>query len=276
LTRAIGYCRVSTKDQKEHGTSIPDQREKIAKCCSDKGWQLIAILEDNQTGTKLEIRDGIQNILSRLDDWDVLVITKPDRLSRSFVDAEYMFKDIFEPKNKNVWSIEMGDNLTTHPELRQFKSIIADMEVRNIRSRSAQGFEYASRGGFWIGKAPFGYRTQIVGKSHKDRKRLTPDEDSELVNIIFKLASEGASHSEIAIQVPQVARTSIITILSNPIYYGFRKLSKREVLKDDSGLITSAKRIEWWVKHDYEGIVEQKYLDVCFRRYRISDKIGKV
>jgi DNA invertase Pin-like site-specific DNA recombinase len=190
-----------------------------------------------------------------------------------------MFKDFFEPKNKNVWSIEMGDNLTTHPELRQFKSIISDMEVRNIRSRTIHGFEFASKDGYWIGKAPIGYRTKSIGKSYKDRKILVPEDEIhsgvkefELVNTIFMYASRGETHSNISKSIG-IPRTTIITILQNPVYYGYRKLSKMEMEKDESGLITSSNRKEWWVKHNYEIIVKQEYLDVCWIRYNIKSLV---
>ena len=249
------------------------QRNKVKECIEKMGWENIDILQDDETGTEIEGRESMKEILRRVDDWDVLVIMKPDRLSRSFGDAENMFKQIFEPKHKNVWSVEMNINLTNHPEMRQFKSVIADMEVRNIRSRVNQGFESASEQGYWIGKPPFGYETRSIGKSYKDRKELVPNENNNIVNSIFMYASQGISHSDIAGSV-SLPRTSIITILKNPVYYGYRKISRTHTVKDENDLIVSSKRKIWWVRHNYRLIVKKEYLESCFDRYDISEVIN--
>jgi site-specific DNA recombinase len=270
--RAIGYCRVSTKDQSHHGTSLGYQREKVDECIQKMGWDKVDILQDDETGTEIEVREGLKEILRRINEWDVLVIMKPDRLSRSFGDAENMFRHYFEPNHKNVWSVEMNINLTNHPEMRQFKSVIADMEVRNIKSRVNQGFESASEQGYWIGKPPFGYETESIGTSYKDRKKLVPNHLWEIVNTIFMYASEGYSHTEISIHVG-IPRTTIISILNNPVYYGWRRITRTYVEKDENDLIISSKKVVTWVKHDYQRIVKkQEYLDKCFQRYKI-DKI---
>jgi DNA invertase Pin-like site-specific DNA recombinase len=270
--KAIGYCRVSTKDQSHHGTSLIYQRKKIEECIEKMGWERIDILQDDETGTEIEIRESIKKILARIDEWDVLVIMKPDRLSRSFGDAENMFKRLFEPRHKNVWSVDMNINLTNHPEMRQFKSVIADMEVRNIRSRVNQGFETASEGGYWIGRPPFGYNTKSIGKSHKDRKILVPNEDAELANDFFMYASEGRTHNEIA-TITKIPRSTIISILKNPVYYGYRKLNRTITEKDENDLIIYSKRKTWWVKHEYTLFVKENYLNKCYERYDIENII---
>ena len=275
MIRAIGYCRVSTKDQAEHGTSIGYQREKIRKCIDEHGWRFIDILEDNQTGTEIDVRKGMKEVISRIDEWDVLVVMKPDRLSRSFGDAENMFKHIFEPQHKNVWSVEMDINLTDNPEMRQFKSVIADMEVRNIRTRVNQGMKSASEGGYWIGKPPFGYKLEIVGKSHKDRKVLVPDEEKEekLQNIFYG-AINGASSKEIE-QTVGVGRKTIEYILRNPVYYGWRKLVDKEI-KRESGLIVDVIKTTRWVKHSYPLIIDSRILEKCFTMFDIGSRIKEV
>ena len=276
MIRAIGYCRVSTKDQAHHGTSLGHQRKKVEECIEKMGWERVDILEDNQTGTEIDVRKGMKEVISRIDEWDVLVVMKPDRLSRSFGDAENMFKHIFEPQHKNVWSVEMDINLTDNPEMRQFKSVIADMEVRNIRTRVNQGFESASEGGYWIGKPPFGYETQSIGSSYKDRKILVPSEHWEIVQTIFMYASQGVSHSEIARQVG-MPRTTIITMLKNPVYYGYRRITRTIVKKDENDLITSSEKKITWRKHGYDLLIKnKKHLEICFEKYGIREIIGEV
>lgn len=253
---------MSTKDQKDHGTSLEYQEEKIRECIEAHGWVNVGILKDNQTGTEIDKRESMTKIMKTTNMWDVLVITKPDRLSRSMGDAENMFKRVFEPNNKNVWSIEMNINLTNHPEMRQFKAVIADMEVRNIRSRVKQGLETASDQGYWIGKPPLGYRTQSIGRSAKDRKILVPDENAGKINEIFRLASDGLSAGDISREVG-IPRTTIIDILKNPVYYGWRRLTKRSKTKNTDDIIVSAEETVTWVPHKYQIIVDKEYLNSC-------------
>jgi DNA invertase Pin-like site-specific DNA recombinase len=136
------------------------------------------------------------------------------------------------------------------------------MEVRNIRTRVKQGLETASGQGFWIGKPPLGYRTKTIGRSAKDRKTLVPDENAVKIKEIFSLASDGLSAGEISREVG-IPRTTIIGILENPVYYGYRKLTRRNKTKNTDDLIISSEEKTTWVKHDYPLIVSEDILKSC-------------
>jgi len=271
MIRAIGYARVSSVSQKEHGTSLNDQLDKIANFIEKKGWESLGVFFDNQTGSSMDKRDELMKIIDNRDNWDVLIVTKPDRLSRSLGDCDRMFKEIFEPEKKNVWSIDYAVNLTVHPEMRIFTSAVANVELRYIHERSRQGMNSASHDGYWIGKAPYGYTVQAEGKSSKGRKILVTNDDAPQVAEIFHLAAVGFGHSHIAKETG-VGRTTVISILKNPIHYGFRKLTSRETQIEDGLILGKTKTIKW-VRHKYEIIPAYKWRNTCWSKYKIKDSI---
>jgi site-specific DNA recombinase len=80
--RAVAYCRVSTAKQGE-GLSLESQRERIAAFVASQGWEAPAMRSDAGTGSKVGPELG--RTLRELDlgMFDVLVVARLDRLSRS-------------------------------------------------------------------------------------------------------------------------------------------------------------------------------------------------
>ncbi|MCD8501566.1 MAG: recombinase family protein [Bacillaceae bacterium] len=58
---AVGYVRVSTKEQAIEGYSLENQRNDIRAHCKTKGWELLDIFGDEGiSGAELEKRKGLQ------------------------------------------------------------------------------------------------------------------------------------------------------------------------------------------------------------------------
>ena len=75
-----GYARVSTKNQMIYGNSLEQQEEQLKQAGAVK------IYKDAFTGTK-DHRPNFDKLINELDDGDCLMVTKPDRLARSFLQA---------------------------------------------------------------------------------------------------------------------------------------------------------------------------------------------
>ncbi len=89
--RAAIYVRLS-RDTDE-STSPERQRAACEAICEARGWEVVAVEEDiDVSGFSRGLeRPGLQRILARLADLDVVVFFKIDRLARSTVDfAEIM------------------------------------------------------------------------------------------------------------------------------------------------------------------------------------------
>ena len=87
---AIGYIRVSTDKQVEHGVSLDAQVEKIEAYCKLHDLELLDILEDKGlSGKSVMGRPAMKNLLkmARQGAMDTVVTCKLDRMFRSTVDA---------------------------------------------------------------------------------------------------------------------------------------------------------------------------------------------
>jgi len=90
MKTAIGYIRVSTDKQVEHGVSLAAQVEKIETYCALHDIELLEILEDKGLSGKSVIgRPAMKQLLklARQGAMDTVVTCKLDRMFRSTVDA---------------------------------------------------------------------------------------------------------------------------------------------------------------------------------------------
>jgi DNA invertase Pin-like site-specific DNA recombinase len=86
--RAIGYCRVSSQEQKDSGLGIAAQRSAVTAEIAHRGWELADLVVDEAESAKDLNRPGIRGVLQRLanGEADALVVSKLDRLTRSTLD----------------------------------------------------------------------------------------------------------------------------------------------------------------------------------------------
>src|SRR5262249_42796275 len=90
--RAIGYVRVSTAEQAEHGNGLAAQRVAIRQHAKSAGLRLVDVLADEglSGSNGLEARVGLVDALTRLErgDADVLIVSRLDRLARDLLVQE--------------------------------------------------------------------------------------------------------------------------------------------------------------------------------------------
>lgn len=105
--RAIGYCRVSTREQGDSGIGLEWQESVIRAEITHRGWDLIEIRQDVASGKSLRHRAELGRTLRDLRDGacDALVVAKLDRLSRSVLD----FAALMETATKEGWSLVVLD-----------------------------------------------------------------------------------------------------------------------------------------------------------------------
>ena len=61
--KAVGYIRVSTREQAEDGVSLPNQRKRIESFADAKEWELTDTYSDEgKSGANLK-RDGVQQLI---------------------------------------------------------------------------------------------------------------------------------------------------------------------------------------------------------------------
>lgn len=155
------YIRVSTMEQAQEGYSIPAQREKLLLYCKAKDWLVKDIFVDGgYSGGNLD-RPALNNLLSSLNDVDLVLVYRLDRLSRSQKDTLYLIEDQFLAHNVDF--VSMTENFdTTTPFGRAMigiLSVFAQLERENIKERSTMGRIERAKKGLWVGipTPPTGY-----------------------------------------------------------------------------------------------------------------------
>jgi len=118
--RAVYYTRVSTVDQAASGYSLGAQQKVIAEYRDKKGYQLIGGYSDEGiSGKSIDQRPQLQDLLedSRNDEFDVVVIWKSSRLSRSLIDT----LSIIEELNQHEVALEsVSEKMETKTPTNRF------------------------------------------------------------------------------------------------------------------------------------------------------------
>jgi DNA invertase Pin-like site-specific DNA recombinase len=112
-SKVVGYVRVSTDEQADSGLGLAAQRATVAAEVERRGWTLVAVHEDAQSGKSLD-RPGLAGALAAVQAGEAagIVVAKLDRLSRSLKD----FALLMERAQKDHWNLvacDLGIDLST-------------------------------------------------------------------------------------------------------------------------------------------------------------------
>jgi site-specific DNA recombinase len=237
------YVRVSTQRQAQTQT-IEQQIERLQAHIRDRGWVLEAeqIYQDNgYSGSKLN-RPGLDALRDHaaLADFDLVLITAPDRLARNYVHQVLIIEDLA----KRGVAVEFLDRpMSDDPHdqlLLQIRGAVAEYERTLIADRMRRGRLSKYRAGKlipWI-QPPYGYR---VDPDHpRDPALLQLDSaDSAVVLQLFEeyleprstLYSIAKRLSDLGIPTPTGKPrwnvSSIRGILTNTAYVGRAVTNRR-------------------------------------------------
>jgi DNA invertase Pin-like site-specific DNA recombinase len=95
-----GYIRVSTKGQQKNGNSLPEQKSAILERYADA-----IIVEEAKSGAKE--RPIFEELIDKMVEGDLLIVTKLDRFSRSTIDG-LQFVDKLMAKGVSVHILNFG------------------------------------------------------------------------------------------------------------------------------------------------------------------------
>ena len=219
------YIRVSTDKQRDKGYSIPEQKERLQAYCKSKDWVIGKIYTDGgYTGSNLD-RPALKEMISEIDNYDIVLVNKLDRLSRSQKDTLYLIQDVFAPHGCSFVSMQESFDTTTPIGIAMvgILSAFAQLERSQIKERMKMGKEGRKKKGLWHGgvNIPHGY-------DYKDGI-LIPNDESIQVKQIFDMYLKGTSIRDITryLQTHYTTRYTswnyvgtVRRILSNKVYIG--------------------------------------------------------
>jgi DNA invertase Pin-like site-specific DNA recombinase len=160
--KAIGYIRVSTADQADHGVSLDAQRGKLEAWAALNGYELASVHVDaGISGARADNRPALQEAVSEACKHKAaLVVYSLSRLARSTRDA-LEIADRLDKAGADLVSLSEKLDTTSATGKLTFRlfSILAEFERDQIVERTRMAMEYKrSKGEYLGGAAPYGKR----------------------------------------------------------------------------------------------------------------------
>lgn len=228
IKTVAAYVRVSTQEQAQEGYSIGEQTERLTKYCEAKGWVLKKVYTDGgYSGAKLD-RPAIQQLIADCNQYDMILVYKLDRLSRSQKDTLYLIEDVFKKNGVDFTSLQENFDTSTPFGMAMIGilSVFAQLEREQIKDRLIMGKAGRVKEGYWTGSiAPIGY-TYTSGSGNQ-KGVLIPNDEADQIRTIFKQYISGKSQRQIWLYMndhyPNTHYNNPNTvkqILNNPVYCG--------------------------------------------------------
>lgn len=92
------YCRVSTDEQVKFGFSIQAQKNALEKYCKENNYKYEFYIDEGISASSMKKRKALNEMLSKVNVFDMVLFTKLDRLSRNVLDANNINKLLIDNK----------------------------------------------------------------------------------------------------------------------------------------------------------------------------------
>jgi len=192
--RAVGYIRVSTRDQADNGHSLDAQRAKIEAYATLHGLDLSATIMDEGQSAKSLDRPGMERLLTMIRRRDVgcVVVAKLDRITRSVRDLGELI-ELFEKHGVEFASV--NDHIDTGTAsgrlVLNVMASVSQWEREAIGERTAEALAHVRSQGKRVSRwAEYGYRFD------EDGGCVEVSGEQEAIRLMVRLRSDGATLRE--------------------------------------------------------------------------------
>lgn len=274
MKEAIGYVRISTKDQSNF--SIPGQEKYIREYALRHGVEVLEIFTDDGRSAKNFDRPDWRElecfIIKHYRQIDYLIVAKYDRFSRNA--AEGLQKIELLEKKYGIIIMSVFEEMYIDYDSPFFFKQRADMlvnaefELHVIRDRTRFGNHQALSSGRFITAAPWGYRNARDEKN-KPIIEMMPERKA-VIQLIYARYLYGCSLKEIAAEARQAGftlkgKSSVKRVLSNCVYAGliavpaYRKEAAHHVRGIHQGMIEE--HLWWEVQRQLGNVPRPRKID---------------
>ena len=221
------YVRVSTARQDQEGYSIPLQKERLIAYCKAKGWVVAGVFVDpGHSGSSLD-RPGITALMAGVEagKYDIVLVYKLDRLSRSQKDTLYLIEDVFMSNKTDFVSMQESFDTSTifGRAMVGILSVFAQMERETITERTLMGRAGRAEEGLFHGGG-----TDPIAYDYIDGELVVNEEEAQQVRDVYAMYADGYSVTEISRRMEgqktkhgDWSHTSTVgNVLDNPLYSG--------------------------------------------------------
>lgn len=233
--RYAEYLRKSRADDPGEPVeaTLRRHREALLKCMENHGIHVAPedVFEEVASGDSLYARPQMLRLLERVERGDYAGVLCMDiqRLGRGSMSDQGAILDAFKSSRTKIITPNKVYDLSDEADetYTEFETFLGRQEYKMIKRRLRRGVRATVEGGGYIANAPYGYDKTRVGKAPS----LVPNEaEAVFVRQMFELYASGMGCQRIADTVnalgavprrgQQFNRTTIRTILKNPVYVG--------------------------------------------------------
>jgi site-specific DNA recombinase len=234
MKRVAIYIRVSTTEQAEEGFSVPAQKEKLINYCKAREWIISDIyIDPGFTGSNLN-RPAMQKLIAEIKNFDIVLVYRLDRLSRSQKDTLHLIEDVF--LKNSVDFISLTESFDTSTPFGRASigilSVFAQLERENIIQRMKLGKEGRAKSGLFHGggRIPIGY-------DFIDGQLTINNYEALQIKEVYKLYSEGHGINKIAELMKNKGfrhkygkwnKSAVMYVIDNSLYIGKISHKKKE------------------------------------------------
>lgn len=270
-SHGIVYVRVSTEHQASDELPIASQVAELTAAVEHAGATCDVVQDAGISGTDLEGRQGLQSIISRAREggpsFSWVLVWKFSRFTRNMEEG-LVYRALLRKRGIDILSYKepvpegpLG-SLITHILMAVDEFYAAATAADVLRSQK----ELARQGFSAGGRPPVGYRREpvVIGARYDGtpltRVRWVPDpETAPKVVQAFQMAAEGVTYDEIVAATGICEnKSSLATILANPIYRGVRVFNREARVEGEHGRKRRRNPAEDVVTSEVEAVVPEQ------------------
>ena len=171
----VGYCRVSTLEQKKHGYGIAIQKRVIRRYAKTRDWELKRFYTDEAKSGADDERAALDQLRLDCQQGQIggVIFASLDRLARSVRHEENLIYE-FEQRGVEIYMADTPNyngNNRKDVLMRQIRAAIDEENRKDIIDRLYRGRQERARKGYPSGgNVPYGYR-RYGGRWRPSKKR---------------------------------------------------------------------------------------------------------
>lgn len=160
MTKAIGYIRVSTDKQADHGVSLDAQKAKLNAYAAVYDLEMVDFVVETGSAKNIQ-REGLQEALQALSDGraEALVVVKLDRLTRSVADLGRLVEQYFQTFALLSVSEQIDTRSAGGRLVLNVLASVSQWEREAIGERTKQAMAHMKDSGQYTGgQVPYGFK----------------------------------------------------------------------------------------------------------------------
>lgn len=232
MKKVACYARVSTDEQARFGFSIDAQRTALEKYCKENKFNYDFYIDEGISASSIN-RPALQELLKYIKNYNMIIFTKLDRLSRNVLDANKL-NELFQKNNVTIKAIDEDDIDTSTADgmfIFNLKLSLAQREIEKTSERINFVFaDKRAKGEITSGARKFGYN--IVNKHFEVNEK-----EAQMIKDLFDYyISVNGSHTKTFEYFQPLFHKSISMMkryLKDTAYIGKYKLAEKDIYIDN-------------------------------------------